>query len=103
MPRYHDTKDPRLPQAYICFDCTIKADPYWDLLKLDAYQALISAFKVLATFRCVPSSVFYVTDTDLAVCRRAIKVAEHHGAESGLSFGKKMGSSTLFKHLLLLN
>ena len=49
---YHAADDPRLPETFICFDCKVKADPSWELIKVDLYPMMISKYKELALFRC---------------------------------------------------
>ncbi|KAG7092942.1 hypothetical protein E1B28_009244 [Marasmius oreades] len=83
---YHSTKDSRLPQSFICFDCCVHADPSWELIKVDLYPTMTSKFKELATFR------------------RAIKVAEKKNPSTIAEFAKHMGCNNtearqLFKRL----
>lgn len=51
--RYHSIKDQRIPAKFICFDCRIRADSNWDLIKIDLYPKVISKLKELALFRSV--------------------------------------------------
>ncbi|THU81512.1 DNA-binding protein [Dendrothele bispora CBS 962.96] len=65
--------DARLPDQFICFDCRVHADPSWELIKVDLYPAMMSKLKELALFR------------------RAIKVAQHHEPNTAAQFAKLMG------------
>lgn len=49
--RYHSAKDDRLPRRFNCFDCRVKADISWELIKVDLYPTMISKYKELALFR----------------------------------------------------
>ena len=49
--RYHATDDPRMPTQFICFDCRIRADITWELIKIDLYPRVLTKFKDLALFR----------------------------------------------------
>jgi hypothetical protein len=49
--RFHSTDDSRLPEAFKCFSCRVKADPLWDLIKTDLYPKMMVKFKELALFR----------------------------------------------------
>lgn len=51
--RYHATSDSRLPTQFICFDCRLRRDVHWDLIKVDLYPQMMSKFKDIALFRCV--------------------------------------------------
>lgn len=51
--RYHSTEDKRLPSKFLCFDCRVRADPYWELIKDDLYPMMTAKFKDLALFRFV--------------------------------------------------
>ncbi|KAF9261437.1 DNA-binding protein [Marasmius fiardii PR-910] len=75
---YHFTQDPRLPQSFTCFDCCIHADPSWELIKVDLYPAMILKFRELAIFR------------------RAIKVAEKEDPTTIAEFAKHMGIISFF-------
>ncbi|KAJ3745036.1 HORMA domain-containing protein [Lentinula detonsa] len=70
---YHSTKDPRLPEKFVCFNCRIRADPSWELIKVELYSTLIIKFRELASFR------------------RAIKVAEKHSPLTAVKFAQAMG------------
>ncbi|KAJ3760807.1 HORMA domain-containing protein [Lentinula raphanica] len=70
---YHSTKDPRLPEKFVCFDCRIRADPSWELIKVELYSTLIIKFRELASFR------------------RAIKIAEKHSPLTAVEFAQAMG------------
>lgn len=50
---YHSVQDPRLPEQFICFNCRLRADPSWELIKVELYSSLIIKFRELASFRCV--------------------------------------------------
>ncbi|KAK7040820.1 hypothetical protein VNI00_009416 [Paramarasmius palmivorus] len=69
---YHSADDRRLPEAFTCFDCTVHADPSWELIKVDLYPTMMNKFKELATFR------------------HAIKVAEKYNPSTLAEFAKKM-------------
>jgi hypothetical protein len=86
---YHAADDPRLPETFICFDCKVKADPSWELIKVDLYPMMISKYKELAPFRCT----FFCQNLIMALTtepRRAIKVVENEGPSD---FAQKMGAS----------
>ncbi|KAF7363938.1 DNA-binding protein [Mycena sanguinolenta] len=70
---YHSTDDPRIPEEFICFDCRVRADLSWELIKVDLYPKMISKFK------------------DLALFRRAIKVAEVNNPHSFADFAPLVG------------
>ncbi|KAJ7578469.1 HORMA domain-containing protein [Mycena floridula] len=71
---YHAYSDARMPAKFICFDCRVKADISWELIKVELYPKMSSKFKELALFR------------------RAIKVAERDGPGTPQEFAKKLGS-----------
>ncbi|KAF8891245.1 HORMA domain-containing protein [Infundibulicybe gibba] len=48
---YHSITDVRMPSKFICFDCRLRADVSWELIKVDLYPKMISKFKELALFR----------------------------------------------------
>ncbi|KAF7295596.1 HORMA domain-containing protein [Mycena indigotica] len=73
---FHSTKDDRIPEDFICFDCRVHADNSWELIKVDLYPKMLSKFK------------------DLALFRRAIKVAETRNPAVVAEFAK-----LLFKRL----
>ncbi|KAL0563844.1 hypothetical protein V5O48_018218 [Marasmius crinis-equi] len=70
---YHSEEDSRLPPAFTCFDCCVHADPSWELIKVDLYPTMMTKFKELAIFR------------------RAIKVAEEENPSTIAEFAKHMG------------
>ncbi|PFH54173.1 hypothetical protein AMATHDRAFT_135603 [Amanita thiersii Skay4041] len=70
---YHSIKDSRMPAKFICFDCRLRGDLSWELVKIDLYPKLLSKFKELATFR------------------RAIKVAELKKPTTLTEFAKYFG------------
>ncbi|KAF7325399.1 HORMA domain-containing protein [Mycena venus] len=83
---FHSTDDRRIPEEFICFDCRVRADLSWELIKVDLYPKMISKFK------------------DLALFRRAIKVAELNKPESVADFAPLVGCNNvlarqLFKRL----
>ncbi|KAJ7481133.1 HORMA domain-containing protein [Mycena galericulata] len=83
---YHSASDSRIPEEFICFDCRVRADLSWELIKVDLYPKMLSKFK------------------DLALFRRAIKVAEHHNPAAVADFAKLLGCDNvlarqLFKRL----
>ncbi|KDR73549.1 hypothetical protein GALMADRAFT_617548 [Galerina marginata CBS 339.88] len=65
---YHSDDDPRMPSKFICFDCRVRADITWELIKIDLYPRMLSKYK------------------DLALIRRAIKVAQNHSVKKFTSF-----------------
>ncbi|TFK54684.1 DNA-binding protein [Heliocybe sulcata] len=85
--RFHSAKDKRLPVKFSCFDCRVKADQNWDLIVVhDLYPSMIAKFK------------------DLALFRRAVKLAEERDPESLSEFCKIIGceaavAGQLFKRL----
>ncbi|EED82474.1 predicted protein [Postia placenta Mad-698-R] len=71
---YHSAKDSCIPTQFICFDCRVKADENWDLIMVhDLYPRMIARFR------------------DLAIFRRAIKIAEMHNPEGLSAFTKLLG------------
>lgn len=48
---YHSVKDPRIPASFTCFDCRVRADPSWELIKINLYPKMLSKFQELALFR----------------------------------------------------
>ncbi|KAJ4466587.1 HORMA domain-containing protein [Lentinula lateritia] len=70
---YHSVQDPRLPEQFICFNCRLRADPSWELIKVELYSSLIIKFRELASFR------------------RALKVAEKHSPLTAVEFAQAMG------------
>lgn len=50
---FHSTEDRRIPEQFICFDCRVRADLSWELIKVDLYPKMMSKFKDLALFRSV--------------------------------------------------
>ncbi|KAF9032149.1 hypothetical protein BDZ89DRAFT_1158622 [Hymenopellis radicata] len=87
---YHSAQDTRLPDTFICFDCRLRRDPSWALIKVGLYPTMLSKFRDLASFR------------------RAIKIAEKYNPEASAQFTKEMGCESnlgrqLFKRLELEN
>ncbi|KAF9469301.1 HORMA domain-containing protein [Collybia nuda] len=83
---YHSIKDPRMPASFTCFDCRVRADTSWELIKINLYPKMLSNFQ------------------DLALFRRAIKVAEKEKPETPTAFAKMTGGNNtlarqLFKRL----
>ncbi|KAF8912012.1 HORMA domain-containing protein [Gymnopilus junonius] len=70
---YHTTDDERMPTRFICFDCRVRADISWELIKIDLYPRMLSKFK------------------DLALFRRAIKVAQAQIKFTSFQFSKAFG------------
>ncbi|PPQ71815.1 hypothetical protein CVT24_006205 [Panaeolus cyanescens] len=68
---YHSTNDPDLPTEFSCFDCRVRGDLTWDLIKLDVYPGMVTKFQELAT--------------------RAIKVAEDLSRFNVIEFTKVFG------------
>ncbi|KAF8809119.1 hypothetical protein BYT27DRAFT_7095073 [Phlegmacium glaucopus] len=67
---FHVWSDPRLPPKFICFNCRVRADVTWELIRHDLYPRMLSRFKELALFR------------------RAIKVAEKENIFTAAEFSK---------------
>ncbi|KAF8637324.1 hypothetical protein AX17_002826 [Amanita inopinata Kibby_2008] len=85
---YHSVKDRRIPTRFICFDCRLRADLSWELVKIDLYPKILSKFQELVTFR------------------RAIKIAELKKPKTPAEFAKSFGGDhglarQLFKRLEL--
>ncbi|KAJ6531600.1 HORMA domain-containing protein [Mycena vulgaris] len=83
---FHSTEDRRIPEEFVCFDCRVRADLSWELIKVDLYPKMLSKFK------------------DLALFRRAIKVAEMNNPATVADFAKLLGCDNvlarqLFKRL----
>ncbi|KAJ7461584.1 HORMA domain-containing protein [Mycena latifolia] len=83
---FHSEDDRRVPEVFICFDCRVRADLSWELIKVDLYPKMLSKFK------------------DLALFRRAIKVAELNNPSTVADFAKLVGCDNvlarqLFKRL----
>lgn len=49
--RYHSTEDKRIPDKFICFDCRLRSDASWGLIKTNIYPRLMNNFRDLALFR----------------------------------------------------
>jgi len=49
--RYHSTEDKRIPAKFICFDCRLRCDASWGLIKTDIYPRLMNNFRDLVLFR----------------------------------------------------
>ncbi len=49
--RYHSAQDTRLPDTFVCFDCRLRRDPSWELIKVGLYPTMLSKFRDLASFR----------------------------------------------------
>ncbi|KAF8205628.1 HORMA domain-containing protein [Mycena galopus ATCC 62051] len=83
---FHSTDDRRIPEEFICFDCRVRTDLSWELIKVDLYPKMISKFR------------------DLALFRRAIKVAEVNNPHNVADFAPLVGCDNvlarqLFKRL----
>jgi hypothetical protein len=95
-------EDRRMPEEFICFDCRVRADLSWELIKVDLYPKMMSKFKDLALFRCVLFATWNILSYP-AGNRRAIKVAELNNPESVADFAKLVGKRfTVIFCLLLL-
>ncbi|EKM82502.1 hypothetical protein AGABI1DRAFT_52691 [Agaricus bisporus var. burnettii JB137-S8] len=70
---YHSIEDGRIPANFICFDCRLRCDASWGLIKTNIYPRLMNEFR------------------DLALFRRAIKVAEEMKVITALQFGRQLG------------
>jgi hypothetical protein len=51
--RYHSAEDSRLPAKFVCFDCRVRHDPNWEMMKDDVYPKMLEKFEGLALFRFV--------------------------------------------------
>ncbi|KIM48812.1 hypothetical protein M413DRAFT_86715 [Hebeloma cylindrosporum] len=80
---YHATDDPRMPTQFICFDCRIRADITWELIKIDLYPRMLTKFK------------------DLALFRRAIKVAQKEESFSSKAFSNSYGGDAVLAGQML--
>lgn len=49
--RYHSIEDGRIPANFICFDCRLRCDASWGLIKTNIYPRLMNEFRDLALFR----------------------------------------------------
>ncbi|KAF9564361.1 DNA-binding protein [Agrocybe pediades] len=74
---YHDADDPNMPPQFVCFNCRARADITWDLIKFDIFPRMLSKFK------------------DLALFRRAIKVAHKMNKFTSLEFSKEFGGDVI--------
>ncbi|CAA7271513.1 unnamed protein product [Cyclocybe aegerita] len=83
LPRYHSGNDKRIPSAFKCFDCRARSDVTWELIKFDIYPQMLSKFK------------------DLALFRRAIKVAQYERSFSAMEFAKSFGCDVVLGGQLL--
>ncbi|KAL0946558.1 hypothetical protein HGRIS_012763 [Hohenbuehelia grisea] len=70
---YHAASDKRMPVKFVCFDCTLRADPGWELIEDKLYPEMLTKFQELSLFR------------------RAIKIAETQDPSSEREFSKFMG------------
>ncbi|EIN07143.1 hypothetical protein PUNSTDRAFT_135827 [Punctularia strigosozonata HHB-11173 SS5] len=71
---YHNGKDRRIPQSFICFNCRIRTDPRWPLLSAPEILSQLTAdYAALASFR------------------RALKIAETQKPDNCASFTRKKG------------
>ncbi|KAF9053060.1 HORMA domain-containing protein [Panaeolus papilionaceus] len=73
---YHSAQDATLPATFHCFDCRVRGDLSWDIIKLDIYPGMVTKFESLATFR------------------RAIKVAEDLSRFNLIEFTKAFGGES---------
>ncbi|RDB21131.1 Meiosis-specific protein HOP1 [Hypsizygus marmoreus] len=83
---YHSINDPRIPSEFICFDCRVRSDSSWELIKANLYPIMLSKFQELALFR------------------RAIKIVETQKPQTSTAFAEANGGSNvlarqLFKRL----
>ncbi|KAF8969871.1 HORMA domain-containing protein [Flammula alnicola] len=81
---YHAIGDPRIPTKFICFDCRVRADMNWELIKLELYPQMLSKFK------------------DLALLRRSIKTAQALQSFSSLEYSKAFGEEKLIEAFMLI-
>ncbi|KAJ7073983.1 HORMA domain-containing protein [Mycena amicta] len=79
---FHSVNDVRIPEEFTCFDCRVHADNSWELIKVDLYPKMLSNFK------------------DLALFRRAIKVAEIHNPAVVAEFAKLVGCDNILARQL---
>ncbi|KAF9446336.1 HORMA-domain-containing protein [Macrolepiota fuliginosa MF-IS2] len=70
---YHSIRDKRIPARFICFDCRLRADVSWELIKTDLYPRLMSKHR------------------DLALFRRSIKIVERMKILTPADFSKQLG------------
>jgi meiosis-specific protein HOP1 len=73
---YHSCDDRNIPDHFHCFDCRVHADPTWGLISRDHYSNMIIRFK------------------DLALFRRAIKIAQIMKSLNAANFVKRMGCTS---------
>ncbi|KAF9475066.1 DNA-binding protein [Pholiota conissans] len=78
---YHTIDDPRLPSKFICFDCRLRKDIHWDLIKVDLYPQMMSKFR------------------DIAIFRRAIKVAQTLKCFTSLQYSGEFGNIWIMERL----
>ncbi|KAF8201578.1 HORMA domain-containing protein [Pholiota molesta] len=49
---YHTIDDPHMPSKFTCFDCRLRQDRHWDLIRVsDIHPKMISKFKSIVIFR----------------------------------------------------
>lgn len=98
LSRYHSIKDPRLPSEFVCFDCRVRADSSWELIKVNLYPIMLSRFEDLALFRHVlarSTLAKSLRTVDFAFNRRAIKIAEKKKAGTPADLAKAYGNIIL--------
>jgi meiosis-specific protein len=87
---YHSTDDPRLPAKFVCYDCRLKTDMSWYMIKDTVYPQIMSKWRDFVTFRCVLAALLVLWLIDLR-SRRAIKVAENMNVITAALFAKAFG------------
>lgn len=80
---YNSAQDPRMPSKFICFDCRLRKDLSWELIKVDLYPKLMGRFK------------------DLALFRRALKVADSRKPQYFADFVKSFGGENSLARQLI--
>ncbi|KXN92254.1 Meiosis-specific protein HOP1 [Leucoagaricus sp. SymC.cos] len=80
---YNSVQDKRIPPSFICFDCRLHADPSWNLIKSEVYPRLMQKYR------------------DLALFRRAIKVAQRMNALTPSDFARQLGMDFLQSRQIL--
>ncbi|KAF9014024.1 HORMA domain-containing protein [Cyathus striatus] len=80
---FHSVHDTRIPAKFMCFDCRVRGDISWELVKMDIYPKMIAKFKELALFR------------------RAIKIAEMKRPATIAEFSRSFGGDQALARQLI--
>lgn len=81
---FHSTEDPNLPSKFVCFECRLKADVLYTVIKDSAYYA-----QIMAKWR------------EFVIFRRAIKVAENMKVITPSTFASSFeGDNSLARQLI---